>query len=48
MTSSVGRYTKYYLNQMRPDLAGYFPKNVFLRNQNYQCKFENLINKVSR
>jgi hypothetical protein len=32
MSQSVSRYTKQYLNLMRTDIAGNFPKNVFLRN----------------
>ena len=32
MSQSVSRYTKQYLNLMRTDIAGNFPKNVFIRN----------------
>jgi hypothetical protein len=32
MSQSVSRYTRQYLNLVRTDIAGNFPKNVFLRN----------------
>lgn len=41
MSSTTSRYTKLYFNQLRSDVANYFPKNVFLRNpMKKKSKFE--------
>ena len=41
MTSNFSRLTKSYLSLHRPDVAKFFPRNVFVREANHQVSNNN-------
>lgn len=48
MAQGISRYSKYYLNLLRTDVANYYPKNVFVREPNIKATFPNIPYSVSQ